>query len=166
MVGQTAAFGLGRYILRDLVVHHACQRITNFQSIDTAISKNGWKLVVLLRLSPCVPYNVLNYALAATGIGLAQFTMASSLSVIPWIILLTYLGSVTRNAVTESPADGFGLNFMGWGPWCLSLSVTAFILVVIGVLTKRAIRQSLLQASKDRDFALPRINVCETGMPL
>ena len=32
-----------------------------------AISKEGWKLVTLLRLSPLVPWSLLNYALSITG---------------------------------------------------------------------------------------------------
>ena len=30
--------------------------------------KEGWKLVTLLRLSPIIPWNVLNYALSVTGL--------------------------------------------------------------------------------------------------
>ena len=29
--------------------------------------KEGWKLITLLRLSPIIPWNVLNYALSVTG---------------------------------------------------------------------------------------------------
>ena len=32
-----------------------------------AVSREGWKLITLLRLSPIVPWNMLNYALAITG---------------------------------------------------------------------------------------------------
>ena len=39
-----------------------------FPAIDHAIKKEGWKLVCLLRLSPVLPYNVLNYALAITPV--------------------------------------------------------------------------------------------------
>lgn len=166
VIGQTIAFGLGRYIFRDFVVHHACQKIANFQAIDSAIAKSGWKFVVLLRLSPFIPYNLLNYALSVTGIGLAQFTIASSLSVIPWIFFLTYLGSVTRSAVMDSAAEGFKLDSIGWVPWCLSLIVTALSLFGISIITKRAICQALLQASKHRDIETQKSKVCETGQPL
>ena len=33
----------------------------------SAVSREGWKLITLLRLSPIVPWNMLNYALAITG---------------------------------------------------------------------------------------------------
>lgn len=37
----------------------------------------GWKLLVLLRLSPLVPYNLLNIAMAATKIPFWSFATAS-----------------------------------------------------------------------------------------
>ena len=36
-------------------------------AVDTAISKEGWKLITLLRLSPIIPWNILNYAVSVTG---------------------------------------------------------------------------------------------------
>ena len=37
------------------------------EAVDGAITHEGWKIVGLLRLSPAIPYNVLNYALSLTG---------------------------------------------------------------------------------------------------
>ena len=42
-------------------------RFPKWPAIDAALSREGWKLVTLLRLSPLVPWNVLNYALSVTG---------------------------------------------------------------------------------------------------
>eukprot|EP00884_Botryococcus_braunii_P002383 jgi/Botrbrau1/12145/Bobra.0186s0058.2 len=67
-IGQTVAFIVGRYLLRRLVVGWMSQRFPNWHAVDAAISKEGWKLITLLRLSPIIPWNVLNYALAVTGV--------------------------------------------------------------------------------------------------
>ena len=42
-------------------------RFPKWPAIDAALSREDWKLVALLRLSPLVPWNVLNYALSVTG---------------------------------------------------------------------------------------------------
>ena len=42
-------------------------RFPKWAAVDAALSSEGWKLVTLLRLSPVVPWNVLNYALSVTG---------------------------------------------------------------------------------------------------
>ena len=57
-----------RYLLRGMVVDWLASRFPKWPSIDAALSKEGWKLITLLRLSPIVPWNVLNYALAVTGV--------------------------------------------------------------------------------------------------
>jgi hypothetical protein len=43
------------------------QRWPRWAAVDAALSAEGWKLITLLRLSPVVPWNVLNYALSVTG---------------------------------------------------------------------------------------------------
>jgi hypothetical protein len=53
-----AAFILGRYLLHDAVSALLLRKVPNFEEIDRRIAKEGWKLVLLLRLSPLVPYNV------------------------------------------------------------------------------------------------------------
>lgn len=39
-----------------------------FSAVDAAIGEQGWKLVLLLRLAPVIPFNLLNYALALTKV--------------------------------------------------------------------------------------------------
>ncbi len=56
-----------RYLLREAVVAWLGARFPKWPAIDAALSREGWKLVTLLRLSPLVPWNVLNYALSVTG---------------------------------------------------------------------------------------------------
>ena len=56
-----------RYLLREAVVAWLAARFPKWPAIDAALSREGWKLVTLLRLSPLVPWNVLNYALSVTG---------------------------------------------------------------------------------------------------
>ena len=43
------------------------------------IESEGWVLVVLLRLSPIVPWNLLNIAMATTRIHFLSFTLASAI---------------------------------------------------------------------------------------
>ncbi len=45
--------------------------------IDRAMELEGWKLLLLVRLSPLVPYNLLNIAMAATKIHFWAFAVVS-----------------------------------------------------------------------------------------
>lgn len=38
-----------------------------WEYIDMAIQLDGWKLVLIMRLSPLIPYNLLNIAMATTS---------------------------------------------------------------------------------------------------
>eukprot|EP00798_Chlamydomonas_sp_ICE-L_P010152 gene10152-8055_t len=79
-VGQSLAFVLGRYLFRALVKNYLRQTWPTFPVIDAAIKQSGWKLTCLLRLSPVLPYNILNYALALTPVSFWVYTGASSLA--------------------------------------------------------------------------------------
>lgn len=46
--------------------------------LDTAIEREGWKLLLLLRLSPMVPYNLLNIAMATTKMHFVTFSVVSA----------------------------------------------------------------------------------------
>lgn len=59
VLGQVGAFLLGRYLLRDVVVAYLEKRVPHFKSVDASISEDGWRLVLLLRLSPVLPYNLM-----------------------------------------------------------------------------------------------------------
>jgi len=59
VLGQGGAFLLGRYLLRDVVVGYLEKRVPHFKALDAGISEDGWRLVLLLRLSPVLPYNLM-----------------------------------------------------------------------------------------------------------
>ena len=66
----TLSFLAARYLLRDRVRGFLVGR-PRLAAIDRAVAEEGWKIVVLLRLSPAVPFNLQNYLFGATAIPLA-----------------------------------------------------------------------------------------------
>lgn len=53
------------------------------QAVEAAVAEEGWKMVVLLRLSPVIPFALLNYMLSLTAISFFDYTWASALGIIP-----------------------------------------------------------------------------------
>lgn len=47
---------------------HFTRRYDWWQALELAIESEGWKIVLLLRLTPLVPFNLLNYALGCTAV--------------------------------------------------------------------------------------------------
>eukprot|EP00485_Elphidium_margaritaceum_P006852 CAMPEP_0202701108 /NCGR_PEP_ID=MMETSP1385-20130828/14214_1 /ASSEMBLY_ACC=CAM_ASM_000861 /TAXON_ID=933848 /ORGANISM="Elphidium margaritaceum" /LENGTH=146 /DNA_ID=CAMNT_0049358443 /DNA_START=1 /DNA_END=437 /DNA_ORIENTATION=- len=56
-IGATLSFLNGRYLLRN-AVSHCTAKSKRFLIIEQIVEQNGFKVVLLLRLSPIVPYNL------------------------------------------------------------------------------------------------------------
>jgi len=95
--GQTAAFAVGRTLFRDRVRAWLAAAPPRWAAIDAAVGKGGWRLAALLRLSPAVPWNLLNYGLSAMALPLAPYAAASAAAVAPWCALFAYMGSIARS---------------------------------------------------------------------
>lgn len=67
-----------RYLLRDAMASMLRAKWKKWDILDTAIEREGWKLLLLLRLSPMVPYNLLNIAMATTKMHFLTFTVVSA----------------------------------------------------------------------------------------
>lgn len=47
------------------------------------MAEEGWKMVLLLRLSPVIPFALLNYMLSLTPISFPDYVWTSALGIIP-----------------------------------------------------------------------------------
>jgi uncharacterized membrane protein YdjX (TVP38/TMEM64 family) len=96
-LGSTAAFLLGRYVARRLVAKRLAA-MPRFVAIERAVSAHGRRIVFLLRLSPVVPFNFLNYALGLTTVSVWDFVFAS-LGTVPGAFVYAYAGKVAGEAL-------------------------------------------------------------------
>ncbi len=91
-LGATFAFLIGRYLSRAWVVQKL-EAYPKFKSIDAAVAREGFKIVLLTRLSPVFPFNLLNYAFGITQVSLKDYVLGS-VGMIPATILYVYIGSL------------------------------------------------------------------------
>jgi uncharacterized membrane protein YdjX (TVP38/TMEM64 family) len=94
-IGATAAFLVGRYLARGWVAKKIVDN-KNFAAIDRAVGREGLKIVLLTRLSPIFPFNLLNYAFGVTGVSLKDYFIGS-VGMIPGTIMYVYIGSLAGN---------------------------------------------------------------------
>ena len=94
-LGATIAFWIGRNFARSWVTEKMVG-YPKFKAIDAAVAKNGFKIVLLTRLSPLFPFNVLNYAFGITQVSLKDYVLGS-IGMIPGTILYVYIGSLIGN---------------------------------------------------------------------
>jgi uncharacterized membrane protein YdjX (TVP38/TMEM64 family) len=102
-IAATLAFLLARTILRKKVEAMA-EKNPKFRAVDRAISREGPKIVVLIRLSAIFPFMFVNYAFGLTGIGLVPYVISTFLGIIPVTIAIVYLGAAGAAVATQQSA--------------------------------------------------------------
>ncbi|KAL5150833.1 TVP38/TMEM64 family membrane protein slr0305 [Glycine soja] len=95
-VGAGAAFLLGRTIGRSFVVSRL-KDYPQFRSVAIAIRRSGFKIVLLLRLVPLLPFNMLNYLLSVTPVSIGEYMLASWLGMMPITLALVYVGTTLKD---------------------------------------------------------------------
>ena len=98
--GASGAFFIGRYLTRDWVAARIEQR-PRFRALDKATRHDGFLIVLLARLSPLFPFNLMNYALALTSVRFRDYFIASWLGMLPFTIVYVYVGSIAAD-LTEA----------------------------------------------------------------
>jgi uncharacterized membrane protein YdjX (TVP38/TMEM64 family) len=137
-IGAALAFLIARYAARDWVRQWLRGR-RNLTAIDRAVAEDGWKIVMLLRLSPAVPFNLQNYAFGVTAVPFGQYVAATFVGIIPGAALFTYIGVLGGESAEAGPVR--------WLLFAAGLAATA----AAGVLVARKARAKLAEAGIAKD---------------
>jgi uncharacterized membrane protein YdjX (TVP38/TMEM64 family) len=101
-LGSLLSLLLTRYLFRGwtkkIFARHA-----KLRAIEDAVETGGWKIVCLARLSPIMPYSLINYGLGVTKISVLQFLFATEVGAIPSTGLYVYLGKLAGNLSQLGP---------------------------------------------------------------
>ncbi len=92
VLGSSLAFALARGLLHHRVAGWLA-RDPRLAAVGQAVTGEGLVVVLLLRLSPVIPYNVLNYALGVSGVRFRDF-LIGSVGMLPGTFLYTYSGKL------------------------------------------------------------------------
>ena len=76
-MGSCLAFLNSRFLLKSWVDESLVKRFPQLSAFNEVIRRNEFYVVFLLRLSPLVPYNALNYCLGVMPVGFVPYTLAS-----------------------------------------------------------------------------------------
>ncbi len=139
VVGACLSFLIGRHWLRGWVQRRMAG-MASFAAIDAAVAEQSWKVVVLTRLSPLLPFGLLNYAYGLTKIGFWEYSLATALGIIPGTLLFVYLGAVAGEA---AGARGRSKSPLEWAFFIGGLAAT----LAAGWLITRAARKALAKTT-------------------
>jgi uncharacterized membrane protein YdjX (TVP38/TMEM64 family) len=136
-LGATAAFLVGRHLARDWVARRIATN-PRFAAIDTAVGREGWKIVGLTRLSPAFPFNLLNYAYGLTSVRPRDYVLASWVGMLPGTVMYVYLGSLAGSLATLG-APGGGRTPAQWALFGVGLAATVAVTVLVTRIARRAL---------------------------
>jgi len=88
-VGAVVAFAAGRFLGKSFVEKFVGER---FKSMLHRIAKNGFQIILYLRMVPVIPYNALNLLAGASPITFHDYFWATMIGMIPGTILFAFLG--------------------------------------------------------------------------
>jgi uncharacterized membrane protein YdjX (TVP38/TMEM64 family) len=136
-LGATAAFLIGRYLAREWVARRVAGS-PKLSAIDEAVAREGWKIVLLTRLSPAFPFVLLNYVFGLTRVSLRHYVVASWIGMMPGIVLYAYIGSLAGD-VAAAAAGGRTRSVPEWALYAVGLAATLMLTVYVTRLARRAL---------------------------
>ncbi len=96
VLGASAAFFVGRTLARGWTERRIAAW-PKFRALDGALAARGFWIVLLTRLSPLFPFNLLNYAYGATAVRPRDYITGSWLGMLPATVLYVYAGSAAAS---------------------------------------------------------------------
>ncbi|WP_421656203.1 TVP38/TMEM64 family protein [Leptothermofonsia sp. ETS-13] len=142
-IGATLAFLIGRYLARGWVSKQI-EGNTKFKAVDNAIAREGLKIVILTRLSPVFPFNLLNYALGVTQVSLKDY-LVGFIGMLPGTVMYVYIGSLAGSlAMIGSPSTANPQTQMiQWIIRIVGLIATIAVTVYVTRIARKALDESV-----------------------
>jgi len=137
-LGATLAFLVGRYLARDWVAAMVAAR-PRFAAVDAAVAKEGFRIVLLTRLSPLFPFTLLNFGYGLTRVTLRDYVLASWIGMLPGTLMYVYIGYAFGAAAGATQRETTA------GEWALrglGLAATVAVTLYITKVAKRALAQA------------------------
>lgn len=142
-VAAGVSFQIGRTLLRDFV-EEKLNDFPKFAKIDKAIGKEGFKLMLLLRLSPVFPFALSNYLYGASSINFPAFFWGTLLGFAPGTLAYVYTGYVGKALTGDAGGDVYP-----WYVYVGGLSLFAGLLKVIADTATRVVEEIEAEESEN-----------------
>ena len=141
-IGATLAFLVGRYLARGWISKKIAGN-QKFSAIDRAVGNEGLKIVLLTRLSPIFPFNLLNYGLGITGVSLRDYVLGS-VGMIPGTVMYVYIGSLAGSIATIGSETQPDANPVAqWAIRIIGFIATVAVTLYVTKIARKALDESI-----------------------
>lgn len=139
--GAAAAFLVGRYFARS-AIEHRIATYPKFTALDGAVGRSGFKIVLLTRLSPAFPFNLLNYGFGLTGVSFRDYLLASWIGMLPATALYVYIGATAKD-LTQIFSGDLAPTGSQTLMKVIGLAATLAVTVYVTRIARKALREAL-----------------------
>ena len=144
-LGAIAAFLVGRYLARGWI-SKKIEGNQKFAAIDKAVAREGLKIVLLTRLSPIFPFNLLNYAFGITGVSLKDYALGS-IGMIPGTVMYVYIGSLAGDLARIGTENQPTNPTLQWSIRILGLIATVAVTLYVTRIARQALDEKVVDES-------------------
>ena len=141
--GAVLAFGVSRHLARAAIERRLAGN-ERFAAVDRAVARDGRKIMLLLRLSPVFPFNLLNYALGLTQVRFGDYLIAC-VGMLPGTLLYVYYGALAGEVAALA---GGATAAKGAGYYSL-LVVGGIATIAVTTIVTRTARRALDEATHE-----------------
>ncbi|GMH31001.1 hypothetical protein Nepgr_032844 [Nepenthes gracilis] len=152
-LGATAAFILGKTIGRPYVISKL-KNYPKFQAVAIATQRSGFKIVLLLRLVPLLPFNLLNYLLSVTPVSIGAYMLATWLGMMPITFSLVYVGTTLKD-LSDITHGWYEVSTTRWIFIALGLVISVILIICITKVAKAALVKALAENGDIEDLLSP-----------
>lgn len=117
LIGATISFYISRKLGRDFVKKITKEKLDN---IEDMIDSNGFFIILMLRLIPLFPFDIISYGAGLTSVKYKDFIIATFIGTIPGILVFTNIGAQSINI-------GSGSFYMSIGSLVLLVLISIFL---------------------------------------
>ncbi|MDX1501672.1 MAG: TVP38/TMEM64 family protein [Thermoanaerobaculia bacterium] len=142
-VGASCAFLIARHLARGRVERALAGR-PRFRAVDRAVAGQGVRTVLLLRLSPLFPFNLLNYALGLTRVRFRDYLIGCA-GMLPGTFLYVYYGRAAGSLARAAAGEGRE-GAAGWVVLGVGLAATAVVTALITRVARRELSKEMSDA--------------------
>ena len=130
VINCTLMFFLSRYVGREAVASLLEKKLSPLwqQRLKSLDHTGGFLLLIILRLIPAVPYNLINYAFGLTAMPFRTYLLASAIGIIPGTLAFINIGDKALD--------------VGSPDFWIALGLLLLLLLITGILGKKCFPQN------------------------
>ncbi len=107
LAGAIIAFFISRYFGRKIVTRILGEEWID--EVDEWIDEHGTKAIMVARLVPLIPFDLISYVAGLTKIDFKKYIIATIIGMLPRIVFLVYLGGTAKQILS---LIGLGIDFI------------------------------------------------------